>query len=191
MEPSDEALCRRTAAGDAAAFERLVERYQRRAWRLAWSVLGDTEDARDVTQEAFVRVYRAAASFAGRARFSTWFYRLLLNLCLEHRRRGRWWRRRVVVAGDVEPDGLEHHAPPLADPTERLAHEQAMARLTAAAARLSPQQRAALALTLDGLPTVEIAAALGCSPATVRVHVHRAVSALRAEVGAAAPEAPR
>ena len=67
MEPSDEALCRRTAAGDAAAFERLVERYQRRAWRLAWSVLGDTEDARDVTQEAFVRVYRAAASFARNA----------------------------------------------------------------------------------------------------------------------------
>ena len=87
MEISDEALCQRVADRDEAAFDLLVERYRERAYRLAWSILRDAEDARDLSQEAFVRLYEAAASFRGRARFSTWFYRILVNLCLDHRRK--------------------------------------------------------------------------------------------------------
>ena len=78
--PSDEMLCRRIAARDDAAFDLLVTRYQARAYRLAWSLLRDAEDARDVSQEAFIRVWEAADRFRGEARFSTWFYRILLNL---------------------------------------------------------------------------------------------------------------
>ena len=96
QEISDEALCRRVADRDEAAFELLVGRYQGRAYRLAWSLLRDAEDARDVSQDAFLRVYRTAAGFRGDARFSTWFYRILVNLCLDHQRRGSWWRRLLV-----------------------------------------------------------------------------------------------
>ena len=71
VENSDEALCRRVAERDEAAFDLLVERYRERAWRLAWSILRDAEAARDVSQDAFIRLYEAAGSFAGRARFST------------------------------------------------------------------------------------------------------------------------
>ena len=95
QEISDEMLCRRVAERDEAAFDLLVARYQGRAYRLAWSMVRDAEDARDLSQEAFLRVYRTAGSFRGDARFSTWFYRVLVNLCLDHRRRG-WWQRLVV-----------------------------------------------------------------------------------------------
>ena len=68
-EISDEALCARVAERDEAAFDQLVERYQARAYRLAWSLLRDPEDARDVSQEAFMRVYQSAGRFRGDARF--------------------------------------------------------------------------------------------------------------------------
>ena len=106
MEPPDEVLCGRVAGGDEAAFDLLVERYHQRAFRLAWSILRDPEDARDVSQDAFIRLWEAAGRFRGRARFSTWFYRLLVNLSLDHRRKQRGWRRffaREEDAGDDAP----------------------------------------------------------------------------------------
>lgn len=181
QETSDEALCRRVAAGDEAAFDVLVARHQGRAYRLAWSLLRDAEDARDLSQEAFLRVYRMAGTFRGDARFSTWFYRILVNLCLDHRRRGGWWRR--LVRGQDSRDGsgvLERQAAGGGDPADTVGHEQLMGRVWAEVERLSPQQRAALVLHVqEELPTREIAGVLACSEATVRVHLHRAVSALR------------
>jgi RNA polymerase sigma-70 factor, ECF subfamily len=181
VEPSDEVLCERVARGEEAAFDLLVTRYQHRAWRLAWNVLRDAEDARDASQEAFVRLYRAANQFAGRARFSTWFYRVLVNVCLEHRRKHRWWRHIFAsAAGDDEAESsVEHHPAPAVDVLGALDREQALTRLQAAMGRLSPQQRAVVTLQLDGLPTEEIAEALHCSEATVRVHLHRALTTLR------------
>ena len=161
----------------------LVARYQGRAYRLAWSLLRDAEDARDVSQEAFLRIYRTAASFRGDARFSTWFYRILVNACLDHRRRGRWWRQLLVRddgAGDAERAVLTRQPAPLPDPGDTLEREQVMARLWAAVDQLSPQQRAVILLHVqEELPTSQIASVLGCSEATVRVHLHRAVGALR------------
>ena len=184
MELSDEELCQRVAGGDENAFDLLVTRYQRRAWRLAWNVLRDAEEARDASQEAFVRLYRTAGQFRGHARFSTWFYRVLVNACLEHRRRHRWWRRIFTASArdDPEDSPLDRQAAPVADALSVLGREQAMTRLQAAMARLSPKQRAALTLQLDEVPTAEIAEALGCSEATVRVHLHRALTMLRQTV---------
>jgi RNA polymerase sigma-70 factor (ECF subfamily) len=182
QEISDETLCRRVGARDEAAFDVLVARYQGRAYRLAWSFLRNVEDARDVSQEAFLRVYRTADSFRGDARFSTWFYRILVNLCLDHRRRGRWWLRRVPNdegSGDGEPV-LERQPAPTVDPGDVIGREQLMARMWAAVDRLSPQQRAVVLLHVqEELPTSQIAAVLDCSEATVRVHLHRAVGTLR------------
>lgn len=180
QETPDEALCRRVAAGDEAAFDLLVARHQGRAYRLAWSLLRDAEDARDISQEAFLRVYRTAGTFRGDAKFSTWFYRILVNLCLDHRRRGRWWRRLVTGREGDADDPLERQAAPAVDPADVLGQAQLMTRVWAEVERLSPQQRAALVLQVqEGLPTSEIATVLACSEATVRVHLHRAVGALR------------
>lgn len=190
MEPPDELLCRRVAERDEAAFDLLVTRYQQRAYRLAWSILRDAEEARDVSQEAFVRLYQMAGSFAGRSRFSTWFYRILVNLCLDHRRRRHWWQRFVQTGesdpSDYEPDrsALDDRPALTVDPIEALDREEKMKRIWEAVDTLSPQQRAAVLLQVqEELPTREIAAVLKCSEATVRVHLHRALATLRKTVG--------
>ena len=180
---SDETLCRRVADRDEAAFEALVARHQGRAYRLAWSLLRDAEDARDISQEAFLRVHRTAGSFRGDARFSTWFYRILVNLCLDHRRR-RWWQRWVVRDERAEDTALDRQPAPAEDPGDALGRDQRRARLWAAVDRLSPRQRAVIVLHVqEELPTGLVAAVLECSEATVRVHLHRAVSVLRRTLG--------
>ncbi len=187
MELSDEVLCERVANRDEAAFDLLVGRYQERAYRLAWSILRDAEDARDLSQEAFIRLYEAAGSFSRRARFSTWFYRILVNLCLDHRRKHRRWRGALVTARqEDEPEGslVERQPAPFQDPVEDLGKEQGMKALWTAVDQLSPQQRAALLLQVqEDLPTAEIATVLKCSEATVRVHLHRALITLRKMMG--------
>ena len=182
MELSDEMLCQRVADRDEAAFDLLVSRYQERACRLAWSILRNAEDARDVSQEAFIRLYEAAGSFDGRARFSTWVYRILVNLCLDHRRKHRWWRG-VLTAGQEggsEGSTVDWPAASFEDPVDRLGKEETVKQIWALVDRLSPQQRAALLLQVrEDLPTSEIASVLKCSEATVRVHLHRGLAALR------------
>ena len=183
--PSDETLCRRTAARDDAAFDLLVARYQGRAYRLAWSLLRDAEDARDVSQDAFIRIWEAADRFRGDARFSTWFYRIVVNLCLDHKRRRHWWTRLVARDEDRDADGslVERQPAPGPDPGEQVSEAQTMARLWDAVHQLSPQQRAAVILhAQEHLSTAEIAEVLRVAEPTVRVHLHRAVAALRKEL---------
>ena len=182
---SDETLCRRIAARDDAAFDLLVARYQGRAYRLAWSLLRNAEDARDVSQDAFIRVWEAAGRFRGDARFSTWFYRILVNRCLDHKRRGRWWTR--LVARDDDPDAdvsvVERQPAPGPDAGDQVSEAQTMARLWDAVQRLSPQQRAAVILhAQEQLSIAEIADVLRVAEPTVRVHLHRAVAALRKDL---------
>jgi RNA polymerase sigma-70 factor, ECF subfamily len=190
VEQTDEALCQRVAQGDEAAFDVLVSRYQQRAWRLAWSILRDAEEARDISQEAFVRLYQTAGSFAGRSKFSTWFYRILVNLCLDQRRR-RWWQimgsnHHHSAAAPAEEPLIERLPAAPHDPTDAVERERAMKQLWAEVDRLAPQQRAVVVLQVqEELSTREIASVLQCSEATVRVHLHRALGTLRKRMGKA------
>jgi len=193
LEPSDEDLCRRIAQQDEGAFELLVERYQERAYRIAWSVVRDREDAKDCSQEAFIRLHESAGSFAGQAKFSTWFYRILVNCCLDHQRKRRGWRRLVGWGGGGgrnderdAGDPVERLAAPFIDPTDAMVADHRMSRVWEAVEELSPQQRAAVLLQCrEELSTKEIAVVLQLSEATVRVHLHRAYSALKRRVGEA------
>ena len=188
LEPCDEDLCRRIAQQDGGAFDLLVERYQERAYRIAWSVVRDGEDAKDCSQEAFIRLHESAGSFAGQAKFSTWFYRILVNCCLDHQRKRRGWRRMVGWGGRGEARDaggpVDSLAAPFTDPTDAMVTDHRMSRLWEAVEDLSPQQRAAVLLQCrEELSTKEIAAVLQLSEATVRVHLHRAYSALKRRVG--------
>jgi RNA polymerase sigma-70 factor (ECF subfamily) len=189
VESSDEQLCRAVAERKPEAFDLLVERYQERAYRIAWSIVRDREDAKDCSQEAFLRLHESAGSFAGQSKFSTWFYRIVVNCCLDHQRRRRGWRRllgwrdRRDEASDA-PDPVEQAAAPFVDPAEGLHAERRMSRVWALVEELSPQQRAAVTLSCrEGLATKEIAAVLSLSEATVRVHLHRALNTLRRRLG--------
>jgi RNA polymerase sigma-70 factor, ECF subfamily len=179
VEPSDEALCERVARRDEAAFDLLVSRYQERAYRLAWSMLRNSEDARDVSQEAFIRLFEAAGSFRGRSKFSTWFYRILVNLCLDHKRKHRWWKLWARDDERSEPL-LERQPAPVTDPVDKLSSERTRKNLGAAVDRLAPRQRAAVLLKVqEDMATYDIARVLKCSEATVRVHLHRALATLK------------
>jgi RNA polymerase sigma-70 factor, ECF subfamily len=188
VESSDEDLCRAVAERKPGAFDLLVERYQERAYRIAWSIVRDREEAKDCSQDAFIRLHEAAGSFAGQSKFSTWFYRILVNCCLDQQRRRRGWRRLVGWRDrrddPDEPDPVEQAAAPFSDPADTLDAEQRMSRVWALVNELSPQQRAAVTLSVrEGLATRDIAAVLSVSEATVRVHLHRALSTLRRRLG--------
>jgi RNA polymerase sigma-70 factor (ECF subfamily) len=171
LEPSDEELCARVAARDTRAFEALVERYQARAFRLAAAMLSNEADAGDVSQEAFIRLHAAAGSFDQRSKFETWFHRILVNLCIDHHRRNRRWRRLAPLASpadDSEAPGID---PPstAAGPEDVAMIGQSLERLRGAQGKLSPKQRAAVLLQAqEGLSSREIAAMFNCSEATAR-----------------------
>ena len=189
-EPSDEDLCRRVAQDDEGAFDLLVGRYQERAYRIAWSVVRDREEAKDCSQEAFIRLHESAGSFAGQAKFSTWFYRILVNCCLDQARKRKGWRKLIGWGSQEEERGstspVERVAAPFVDPIDVMVTDSRMSQLWEAVEKLSPQQRAAVMLQCrEELSTKEIAAVLHLSEATVRVHLHRAYSALKRKVGEA------
>src|SRR5207302_10426569 len=90
-EASDHELLERCRAGDETAFDELVVRHQQRAFNVAYQVLRDREDAAEVAQDAFVRIYRSIGDFRGECEFTTWLHQIVVNLA---RNKHRWWKRR-------------------------------------------------------------------------------------------------
>ncbi len=174
------------AQRDEQAFELLVQRHQTRAFRIAYSVLGNEADARDISQDAFIRLYESANRFDGRSRFSTWFYRVLVNLCIDHKRRGKWWNRLLPLAGpgdDPDEPGID---PPSGEegPDQAAIKHQFSGRLAEALQRLSANQRTAVLLQVqEGFSSREIAQVLNCSENTARVHIYRGLAALKKMLG--------
>jgi RNA polymerase sigma-70 factor, ECF subfamily len=179
-ESSDESLAARAAAGDAAAFETLVVRYQHRVFRLACRLTSKT-DAPDVVQDAFVQVYRHLGTFRGGAQFSTWLYRIATNAGLMHRRARA--RRPAESLDEFLPrfdaDGTLEETPDalriLSHVDELLDRRVLAKRAQAAVDRLPDLYREAFVLRdLEELSTADVAQVLGVEPATVRQRVHRA-----------------
>ena len=121
MTRTDEELVARATAGDASSFNELVSRWERPIYALAYRTLGREEDARDVVQEAFLRAYRGLRGFKGQAKFSSWLYRITLNLCRDWIRRER---RTPIIATPEGTDPVE-----LAD--ERLTPSESVEDLVA------------------------------------------------------------
>jgi RNA polymerase sigma-70 factor (ECF subfamily) len=157
--------------GDPRAFEELVESTHRQAYTLALRLVGDRQEAEDVTQEAYLRVYRALSRFRGEARFETWLYRIVANAAMNHlRRRGRF--------GDLaaEPDDLEVRADESPGPEQVVERDE----LEGALARLPEGTRAMVVLKdMYGLTCEEIGRELGVSEGAVKVRLHRARRTLK------------
>jgi RNA polymerase sigma-70 factor (ECF subfamily) len=189
-EPSDEALAARAAAGDESAFEALVRRYQARAYRLAFRLVGADGDPQDALQEAFLQVFRKLASFRGESRFATWLFRIVTNAALMQRRSRS---RRPAESLEAflprfDANGL-HAATPaelqFAARADELLDQRTLAeRAREGIERLPEAYRAAFVLRdLEELPTAEVALVLGLEPAAVRQRVHRARLMLRGYLG--------
>jgi len=185
VDSGEAALIERCSAGDEQACAELVSAHQRMVFTLALHLLGDRDEALDLSQEVFLRVFRTLASFRGQSALRTWIYRIVIN---QARNRQRWWRRRhrseqvsldehirlfgdtMESKGDVLPDRL-------------LASKETASRIWQALDRLPFDQRTALILReVDGLRYEEIAFSLGVAVGTVKSRLTRARQALRAEL---------
>jgi RNA polymerase sigma-70 factor, ECF subfamily len=162
------AACRR---GDPRAFEEVVRATYRQAYTQALRLVRDRQEAEDVTQEAYLRVYRGLAGFRGDARFETWLYRIVANVAVNHlRRRGRFGE--LLAEPDEERAEATPSAAWAAGPADAVLHREA---LVAALATLSPGARAMVVLKdVYGLPAREIAEEFGLSEGAVKVRLHRA-----------------
>jgi RNA polymerase sigma-70 factor (ECF subfamily) len=173
VKESDAELVVRARQGDEAAFEQLVLRHQRYVFNLAYRVLGDYTEAEDMAQEAFVRVWRGLSGFRGQARFTTWLYRIVYNLCLN--------RLPGLQRERLQTEPLEEVlADPGPSPADLFAVREKMAFLHAQLDRLPEKYRLVLTLRyLQHLSYDEIAAALEMPMGTVKTHIHRAHRLLR------------
>lgn len=184
-EPSDESLAARCVAGDSSAFERLVDRYRERVYRLACRVAGDTE-APDVVQETFLQAFRSLAAFRGEARFGTWLYRIATNAALMHLRARKRRPAESLDAFLPSFDGAgKHDRTPeelrVAGRVDELVERRLLAeRAREGIDRLPEPYRVAFVLRdLEEMTTEEVAELLSVTPAAVRQRVHRARLMLR------------
>lgn len=179
-------LVRRSLAGDERAFAELVGRYEGALYRLAWRMLRSHEEARDVVQETFLRVFRALSTYDQERRFSTWILRIATNLCIDHcrRRRIRW-----VSIDEREEDDERPSLPLVAPgaPPDELHRERAVAeRLDELIARLPPIYRTIIELRYkQHLAYEEVAEVLGVPLGTVKARLHRAHRQLKDRLEAA------
>lgn len=193
--PDDAELVARARRGDGEAFGVLVRRYQGRAYRLALRVLRDEEQAKDVVQDGFLKAYRALDRFEGRSGFYTWLYRLVMNLCIDQRRRDR--SDREVEWDDARgaaEAGLGPTAPGApAGPAAALERAELRELLDRAIEALPDGARRTLELReVDGLDYAAIARCLEIPKGTVMSRLHYARRRLRAALRAAgAAEASR
>jgi RNA polymerase sigma-70 factor (ECF subfamily) len=178
---SEALLLARARQGDAAAFERLVNDHMARVVNLAWRMLGQRQEAEDIAQEAFLRLYRALPGLRGDCRVMTWLYKVVSRLVIDHFRREKVRRRLFFFRrGDEDADPVVRYADPAASPRDQLLGREARDCLLRAMKQLSARQRAVFVLRhQEGLSLKEIAALLGIREGTVKVHLHRAVRYLR------------
>ncbi len=196
MGPTDEDLVAAFQAGDLAAFDLLVSRWDRKIQGAVYRMVGRSEDVRDITQEAFLKAYRGLPAFKREARFSSWLYQIALNVCRDR------MRQRKRTAGELSFDVLaESGTLPSPAPQQsalELAEARDLSRLVAAAVGALPHdQREVIVLKeYEGLTFQEIADALGIPVSTVKTRLYRGLGLLRESLerrgvrGAAAVPAP-
>ncbi len=194
VPPEDAELIQKIKAGQTEAYGTLVRKYQDRLFNTCWRICGHLEDARDLTQEAFLKAYESLADFRRQSGFYTWLYRIAVNLALSHRRNAA--RRRVVsleqdagVTG-TQAEGLARRVGRAShdDPARAASEAELQGCVTRALHALDDDHRAVIVLRdVEGLNYQEIGEILEIPPGTVRSRLHRARLALCQAI----PSAPR
>jgi RNA polymerase sigma-70 factor (ECF subfamily) len=172
-------LIDRVRGGDAAAFERLMRRYNQRVFRAARAVLRNDSEAEDVTQETFVRAYRHLGDFEGRASLGTWLTRIAVHEATARLRRSRLFG---PLENDVKGFGAESSSLrfPEASPEEQVTSRELRSILVSAIDALPEGLRTVFVLRdVEGLSTLEVCEILEATPEAVRVRLHRARASLR------------
>jgi RNA polymerase sigma-70 factor (ECF subfamily) len=181
-QQEEQILLEQIKAGHPTAFEQLVLAQTPRLVNLAFRLVGNREEAEDIAQEAFLRLHRSLGSFRGECRLSSWLYRVVSRLAIDHLRREKLRRKLFFFRhNNEEPDPVDLVADGGLSSVERLQAKETGRRVAAALETLSARQRAVFVLRhQEGLALKEIAAVLQLEEGTVKAHLHRAVRALRA-----------
>jgi RNA polymerase sigma-70 factor (ECF subfamily) len=168
----DAELVAQCRAGETAAFDVLVERHRRQVYQLCYRFAGNHEDASDLAQDTFLRAYRALGTFRGHSAFSTWLYRVAVNVCLN---------RKAGKRLPTEPIDEREFTDRSADPADReVIRKETAAAVRAAISQLPEKQRATLILrTYQELPHDEIASILGSSVGAVKANFFHALANLK------------
>ena len=184
---ADWALVQQCAGGDEDACTRLVTDHQRMVYQLALHLLGDTQEALDLSQEVFLRVFRTLQQFRGQSTLKTWIYRIVVN---QASNRQRWWRRRHRSQQVALDDLAAYQGAELAEsrnfamPDRVLDEREIAGRVWKALDALPFDQRTVVVLReIDGLSYEEIAASLGVAVGTVKSRLARARGGLRSVLG--------
>ena len=187
----DRELILRAQRGDGGAFRELVERHRRRAFAIAIGLVRDEEDALEIVQEAFFRVYRGLPAFNGAASFFTWLYRIVKNLSIDLMRRPAWQRELALEEVDAGFDACLDEA----DPGDMLRRREIAERIESALEALPPYHRGVILMReVEGMSYEEMAEAMGVSKGTImsrlfhaRKKLQRALIACYSEATNAAP----
>ena len=180
MKDGDRELIERVKKGESSAFRELVERYKRQAYYVAFDFMGSHEDAEDISQEAFIKVYQSIRSFRGEAQFSTWLHRIVVNLCISEKRKKS--SKDMEYYGDTLPEEMHHaHDSDSPDhPESALQSTKIQQHIQEALDRLPAKQRTVFVLRFyQDMPLKEIGRVLKLSEGTVKSHLFRTLRKLR------------
>ncbi len=178
-------LIRRAQRGDTAAFEELVRLYDQNVLRLTLQLVRSEEDARDLYQEAFLKIYRSLERFRFECRFTTWVYRVVMNTCLDYLRRHRSREMLPLELSDVGTELVDSlaDARPAHDPEQALRSKEISQKIEAALNTLNPRERLVFELKhYQGLKLRTIGEMFGTTEETVKNCLFRATRKLRARL---------
>ncbi len=187
MAFNDTELIMQSQQGNMDAFEQLVQRYDKRVLTIAASYVSCSDDAKDIYQEVFLRVYKSLSKFQFKSEFSTWLFRITTNVCLSHRMRGRRHSHASLDQNVNDEDGKPHALKDtLSDNTttdQQLHDAEISTRIEQALNVLSPRQRMVFSLRhYDGNKLKEIAEIMKCSEGTVKRYLFEATARLRKQL---------
>jgi RNA polymerase sigma-70 factor, ECF subfamily len=176
---TDEELVARSVDGDVDSFNQLILRWERPIYALAYRTIGREEEARDIVQDTFLRAYRALPGFKGQAKFSSWLYRIALNLCRD------WIRKQRRTPTVQTPEGVDlielaSEQGPVESIEELVSRREMSAAVAVAMTHLPEEQRTAIVLKeYHGLTFQEIADLQGCPLSTVKTRLYQGLTVLR------------
>lgn len=182
-QPTNQELIERTLAGDGSAYGVIVERFQRKIYRVAFAIVRDEAEADAVTQDTFVQAYTHLARFQGRAELETWLTRIAINRSRDSLRRRRFVSLFTFRGEDGESEPILEPVDDRPDPERELMSSQLRVAIRKAEKKLSAQQKLIFRLRhYENLALEEIADHLGLRAGTVRAHLFRAIHKVREEL---------
>ena len=180
----DHSLVRAAQAGNQAAFEQLVYAHDQAVLRLAFRITGSHNDAQDIHQEAFIKVYKKLGGFRFECTLSTWIYRIVTNVCLDHLRRNR--SRGEDSTTEVKLENLINQVSdgrPFNNPEQQLLRRELGAQISRALRRLTPRERMVFELKhFQGMKLRTVSEILNCSEPAIKTSLFRATKKLRSHL---------